>query len=157
MYNHWQNAYQQQLAREAQAHRVRAAQIDAWSRDRSANQMQEQLRSMSDEERQKIWEQMKAANKKQAEEEKTRREEEQRKRAERNQKEFYDRLKNYRGPLDPLLKLLKIKSKHPSVKEIKSCYLTQIRIHHPDAGGDAETAERITAAFTILLKEFTTL
>ena len=155
MVNHWQRAYQQQQAQEAHARQVRAAKIDAWYRNHSANQVQEQLKSMSDEERRKITEQMKAAAKKRAEQEKARREKEKRERTERNQREFYDRLKDYGGPLDPLLKLLKIKSKRPTIREIKSCYLTQIRIHHPDAGGDVETAKKINAAYTVLMEKFT--
>ena len=75
-------------------------------------------------------------------------------RAERNQREFYERLKKYKGPLDPLLDLLNIKSKNPSVKEIQSCYLESIRKHHPDAGGSEEMARKVNAAYEVLLREY---
>jgi len=77
-----------------------------------------------------------------------------RERAQQNWDEFTARLNRYRGPLDPLLDLLKIRSKTPSQAEIRNAYIAAIRRSHPDLGGSVEEAQRVNAAYEILIARF---
>jgi len=42
-------------------------------------------------------------------------------------------------------------SKMPSLDELKAVYRKLVKIHHPDMGGNPETAKKIIAAYSTLL------
>jgi len=74
--------------------------------------------------------------------------------AQKNWDEFNARLNGYRGPLDPLLELLKIKSKSPTKAEIRTAYIAAVKRTHPDIGGSEDEAKKVIAAYEILSKRF---
>ena len=150
----WDQIYKQTQQRNAYLRQVRAEQANAQARIDSQNFHASQARLVSPEEHAETFRKMERQKEEDAKRRKARAKAEAEKRAERNKREFYERLKNYKGPFDPLLSLLGIQSKQPTVKEIRSCYLEAIRKHHPDAGGSEEMARRINSAYEILLKEF---
>ena len=79
---------------------------------------------------------------------------EQQKKAQDNMQEFFERLNRYKGPMDPLLDLLKVKSKRPTLGEIKTAYISSIRRVHPDAGGSVEETQRVNIAYEILREHY---
>ena len=150
----WDELYKQTQQRNAYIRQVRAKQAEAQTRVDSQNFHASRAKLVPPEEQQRMFREMARQKEEEAKRQKARAKAEAKERAERNKREFYERLKNYKGPFDPLLMLLGIQSKQPTVKEIRSCYLEAIRKHHPDAGGSEEMAKRINSAYEILLKEF---
>ena len=150
----WDLIYREHLQRQAFQRQVAADKANLEARVRSMNFLGERQSEIPIGQQMEYFQRMAEEERKRKEEAKKKAEAEAKARAEKNQREFYERMKKYKGPFDPLLKLLNIKSKKPTVKEIRSCYLQAIRKHHPDAGGTEEMAKRINAAYEILLKEF---
>jgi len=72
--------------------------------------------------------------------------------AQKHRKEFQTHLHRYRGPIEPLLELLEIKSKNPSKGEIRAAYRSAVKNHHPDLGGSEESFKQLSIAYELLMK-----
>jgi hypothetical protein len=149
MYSHWDEALKIQAQRQAARRAAAAAQAEAQARVDSMNQQAVRDKTQPWEYHAKFFQDF---NERQQQE----KDERARERAEENWREFNARLNRYRGPLDPLLELLRIKSKTPTQAEIRTAYIAAIRRVHPDLGGSVEDAQRVNAAYEILIANFNT-
>lgn len=150
-FHDWGAIYQAEQRRRQE---IRKAQTELNGRIDSLNYHAAQAQAMTAEQHEKLFARIREQQEREEAERRERAEREAKERTERNEREFYERLKNYQGPLDPLLKLLAIKSKNPTAKEIRSGYLHAIRKHHPDVGGSEDMAKRINAAYEVLMRKF---
>lgn len=149
--NAWEEIYRQQnelAAKQKQAQRVASDRMASMNFTSAAMQSKSVAEKIAEVDRviketARAAEAAKAAEKAAAEE-----------RARRNQREFYERRSRYKGPIDVLLDVLEIRSRQPTMKEIKSAYLHAIRKHHPDVGGSEEMAKKVNAAYQILCQKF---
>jgi hypothetical protein len=143
--SHWEDVLRVEAQRRAFARAQAQARVEAESRVNSLNDAAARAKSTPWEVHARSFEEFRQRQEEEADEQAKRR-------AEQQWQEFNARLHGYKGELDPLFEVLKIKSKNPTKAEVRSAYIASIRRVHPDLGGSEDEAKKVNAAYQLLMK-----